>query len=128
LVNKYSAAEPMTGRLERESKRKKVKTYSATMMLFKKKDEWDKDKEADPTLLVETKPEDKDKFKKEVKKRHVGDMRQFYIGTFDVRLDGLDLEWLQEVNETLIRKDTVVRVTKKGKPIYDPNFKKWSIS
>jgi hypothetical protein len=43
LVNKYSAAEPMTGRLERESKRKKVRTYSATMMLFKKKDEWDKD-------------------------------------------------------------------------------------
>ena len=63
MVNKYSAAEPMTGRLERESKRKKVKTYSATMMLFKKKDEWDKDKEADPTLLVEVKPEDKDKFK-----------------------------------------------------------------
>ena len=52
LVKKYSAAEPMTGRLERESLRKKVKTYSATMMPFKKTEDWDKDKEPDPTLLV----------------------------------------------------------------------------
>ena len=54
LVKKYSDAEPMTGRLERESLRKKVKTYSATMMLFKKVDDWDKEKkkEPDPTMLI----------------------------------------------------------------------------
>ena len=71
LVNKYSAAEPMTGRLERESKRKKSRPIPRRWCSSKKKDEWDKDKEADPTLLVEVKPKDKDKFKTEVKKRHV---------------------------------------------------------
>ena len=61
LVDKYSDAEPMTGRLERESLRKKVKTYSATMMLFKKVDDWDKEKKIDPTLLVPPlKKEDED--------------------------------------------------------------------
>ena len=53
-VNKYKEAEPMTGRLRRETLRKKVKTYSATMILFKKVEDWDKDKEPDPTLLVPT--------------------------------------------------------------------------
>ena len=60
VIGKYREAEPMTGRLERESLRKKVKTYSATMMLFMKTDEWDEDEEPDPTLLVETKTDDKD--------------------------------------------------------------------
>ena len=60
VMSKYREAEPMTGRLERESLRKKVKTYSATIMLFKKTDDWDKNKEPDPTLLVETKTDDQD--------------------------------------------------------------------
>jgi hypothetical protein len=115
LVNKYSDAEPMTGRLERESLRKKIKTYSATMMLFKKVDDWDKEKKIDPTLLVpplnkEDKDPETDKsksakaFKKAMKARNYQDLRQFYIGTFDIRLDGVDLQWLNEVHETLNRK------------------------
>ena len=69
LVKKYSAAEPMTGRLERESLRKKVKTYSATMILFKKVEDWDKEKmkEPDPTLLFEGK--EQDELKKSLKQR-----------------------------------------------------------
>jgi hypothetical protein len=128
LVDKYSDAEPMTGRLERESLRKKVKTYSATMMLFKKVDDWDKDKkkEPDPTMLVEG--ADTDKLKKSLKQRKYQDLRQFYIGTFDIRLDGVDLRWLNEVHETLLRKDKVIGKDKKGNDIVDPNFKKWSIS
>ena len=128
LVNRYSEAEPMTGRLERESLRKKVKTYSATMMLFKKVDDWDKEKkkEPDPTMLVEG--ADTKKLKTSLKERKYQDLRQFYIGTFDIRLDGVDLRWLQEVHETLIRKDRVVGQDKDGNDIFDPNFKKWSIS
>ena len=78
-------------------------------------------------MLVPSKKEDKDpnsdvskdakEFKKEIKKRHFQDLRQFYIGTFDIRLDGIDLEWLQEVHETLLRKDDVLRVTKTGKEV-----------
>ena len=85
------------------------------MMLFKKTDEWDKDKEPDPTLLVRPKKEDDDpesqvskdarEFKKKIKHRHHQDLRQFYIGTFDIRLDGIDLQWLNEVHEKLIRKE-----------------------
>ena len=121
----------MTGRLERESLRKKVKTYSATMILFKKTEDWDKDKEPDPTLHLPTKKEDEtlgvtqkeaEDFKKEMKKIHFQDLRQFYIGTFDIRLDGVDLKWLQAVHEKLIRKDAVLRVTKKGKELPDPTF------
>jgi hypothetical protein len=54
IVKRYEEAEPMTGRLTRESLRKKIKTYSATLILFKKTEDWDKDKEPDPTLLVPT--------------------------------------------------------------------------
>ena len=105
----------MTGRIEREILKKRVQTYSATMMLLKKTDEWDKDKEPDPTLLVRPQKEDDDpesqvskdarEFKKKIKHRHHQDLRQFYIGTFDIRLDGVDLQWLNEVHEKLIRKD-----------------------
>ena len=106
VVKKYRDAEPMTGRLERETLRKRIKTYSATMMLFKKTEEWDKDKEPDPTLLVRPQKENDDpesdvsqnarEFKKKIKHRHHQDLRQFYIGTFDISLDGIDLQWLNE--------------------------------
>ena len=40
-----------------------------------------------------------------MKARNYQDLRQFYIGTFDIRLDGVDLQWLNEVHEKLIRKE-----------------------
>ena len=122
VVNQYRGAEPMTGRLRRETLRKDIKTYSATMILFKKVENWKKEakKEPDPTLLVNVTPE----LKQEVKTRKFRDLRQFYIGTFDIRLDGVDLEWLQSVHETLIRKDRKVGVDKDGNDIFDPDFPK----
>ena len=112
----------MTGRLRRETLRKDIKTYSATMILFKKVDDWTKEKkkQPDPTLLVNVDAE----LKQEVKTRKFRDLRQFYIGTFDIRLDGVDLEWLQSVHETLIRKDRVVGKDKDGNDIFDPDFPK----
>ena len=102
VVKKYGDAEPM----ERELSRKKLKTYSATMILFKKVEDWnaEKKKDPDPTLLVPA----TEALRDDLKTRKYRGLRQFYIGMFDIRLDAVDVAWLNEVHETLIRKDRVV--------------------
>jgi hypothetical protein len=75
VVIQYRGAEPMTGRLRRETLRKQIKTYSATMILFKKTEDWDKDQEPDPTVLVPA--TDTNLLKSKMKHKSSQDLRQF---------------------------------------------------
>ena len=129
VVGKYKEAEPMTGRLTRErlawqtkkeakASAKAMKTYSATMILFKQHDAGDKNEEvtvnvethskaAKEALIKKFKDENKEKYDKTTKtrQRKHGDLRQFYIGTFDLKLDPIEYAWLNDNVDRMIRRE-----------------------
>ena len=84
IVSKYSDALPSTGRLERESLKKKHNVYSATLVLYKKGEEWE--------------PSDK-------KVRQTKGLKQFYIGSFNVVLNAFEMKYLTDLLEKVVRRD-----------------------
>ena len=97
-MGRYKVAEPMTGRLERERDRKKMKNVMVTMLLFREKDE-DPKQEAQhakqPITVNVDAPSSLAKRRIEQtaladirRQKKMGDLRQFYIGQFELRLNG----------------------------------------
>jgi len=85
IVAKYSEAEPMIGRLERERSRKSEEyhPYSATLLLFRQ----EADDEHDSKLTVDvptSSKEDKEKVRRSSQRKNMfRGLRQFYPSTSD---------------------------------------------
>jgi hypothetical protein len=105
-VAKYGNLAPMTGRLSNKKKGTE-KTHSLTMILFRNKEMGEKT-EKTPTENVSPvaqEIEDNKPVSKLLKKQKgVADLAQLFIGTFDVRLDAFDYNYLQSVEEMLLRR------------------------
>jgi hypothetical protein len=120
VVAKYRDAQPITGRLNREldKKRKSSEILAGiTMILFRVKDRSGEKQEV--TVNVdgvggEGAKQDMREIGKKVKneltnknnktRRKCGDLEQFYIGTFDLRIDKLDLDFLKKVENQMMRR------------------------
>ena len=119
VFGKYADAETQTGKLERESLRKKDNVYSATMILFKHVDDWSTESKQPPTFTLPTESAANKKHAikrtadeiQELRvqgplKRKLRDLRQYYIGSFNVRLDGYEMFQLEKLKDLVIRRDT----------------------
>jgi hypothetical protein len=102
VVAKYTEAEPMTGRLERERLRKEYRTFSATILLFKQAEAND-----DDNIKVDVPSSSKSdiqEIKKTLKRRMFKGLHQFFIGSFDMRLNGEEEKFMNDSREQLIDK------------------------
>jgi len=113
IMAKYGEAEPMTGRLARESQAKAMKTigqektYSVTMILFRKAEDQEEKQTEAQNMTINVSAATKEEtasVKKQVKKRTFADLVQFYVGTFDVSLDNVDHLYLQSDEDMLLRR------------------------
>ena len=76
--------------------------YSATLILFRKAEDWNvgesDPKGKDSTINVKTTTEEEKTEKKaEARIRKYRDLKQYYIGSFNVRLDGLEMRFLEKL-------------------------------
>ena len=115
VLAKYQDAEPMTGRLDRETAKKKMKNIMVTMILLREKDE-DPKLEAQhakkeitvnviaPNLAEKRKIENT--AKSDIRKqKKAGNLRQFYIGQFELRLNGEEQIYIESIENKLITRN-----------------------
>ena len=96
--------------------------YSATVILFKHVDNWDNEPvEKKPTVNVPTESKkDKEAIEKAVisdnksRNRRMGDLRQYYIGSFNVVLNDLEMQYLEKHVEHLVRKIGIRRTSRRS--------------
>ena len=120
VVGKYKEAPPATGKIERQLKGKIRKTYSATMILFREPDDGDtKTKTMSVNVASSSKKEKQDIIEqaeediKQIRKQKTySKLKQFYLGSFDLRLTGNEYEYLQGQTDKMIHRGS------------DPNFRR----
>ncbi len=95
VISKYGEAQPITGRISREFDSKKKNTYSATMILFREPDDGDtkagkvtvnikSESKAHKRKIIEEAENDITTLRKQ---KTYSNFKQFYIGSFDLRLN-----------------------------------------
>jgi len=110
IISKYGEAQSVTGRLDRETNSKAKKTYSVTMILFREPDEGDSKaktvsinvdagSKAQKRKIVEQAEDD---IKQLRKQKSYSKLKQFYIGSFDIRLSKSEYDYLDGQTDSLI--------------------------
>ena len=100
--------------------------YSATLILFRKAEDWNvgesDPKGKDSTINVKTTTEEEKTEKKaEARIRKYRDLKQYYIGSFNVRLDGLEMRFLEKLIHRTVRRQEDPKVFKDMLKLFDPN-------
>ena len=108
IITKYSEALPATGRIAREVASKKQKTYSITMILFRDPDDNNTNK-VSINVASSSKAQKRkiiDEAEKDIsylrKQKTYSKLKQFYIGSFDIRLGKAEYEYLNDQTDKLV--------------------------
>ena len=121
VVGKYANAESQTGSLTRQMDKKRNNVYSLEIILFRKADDWDISPEEptaknkrDPTVNIKTRSAKEKQEKVSLAKvRRYRDLKQYYIGSFNVNIDSFEMRLIEKHKLQLLRRDGD-RESKKG--------------